>query len=148
MGLMDRFCGACVMGVAAFVSLGAHAQTLAACEQSVDYKIASLDPGAPPAAAVLQGVWLGSWEGGLCSALIVESVSKDGEVQAWYVFGRYSPWQISQPGKQRWAGKLSDRKLVFKGARGSADYTLVAPTQLAGIYYSNNGQYKGAFTKK
>lgn len=147
MRLWIRFVCACLMGTVAFVGIDARAQTLAACEVSVDYKLVTLDPGAPPAAAALQGVWLGSWDGVLCSALIVESISNDGQVQAWYVNGRYAPW-YAQPGKRRWTGRLSDKKLVFKGSQGGVDYTLAGPTQIDGVYFNNSGQYKGSFTKK
>ena len=126
----------------------AAAQTLNACEISTDYKIAPLEAGAPANAAALQGVWVGTWEGGLCSALIVESIAKDGTIQAWYVFGRYPAWQIAQPGKRRWTGKLSDKKMVFKGQGGGADYTLVGSSRLDGLYYFGSSQYKGAFAKK
>jgi hypothetical protein len=116
----------------------AQAQTLNACETATDYKIAPLEAGAPANADTLQGVWVGSWEG----------VGKDGTIQAWYVFGRYPPWQIAQAGKQRWTGKLSDKKMVFKGSRGGADYTLIGSAQLDGLYYNSSGQYKGSFSKK
>jgi len=132
----------------ATVAQAAEAQTLNACEIATDYKIAPLEAGAPASAAALQGVWVGSWDAGLCSALIVESIGKDGAIQAWYVYGRYSPWQIQQPGKARWSGRLSDKKMVFKGPRGGADYTLVGASQLEGHFYNNSGQYKGSFAKK
>ena len=138
------------VGVLCFGALGhtAEAQTLKACETTADYKIVPPEAGAPAAAAAFEGVWLGTWEGGLCSALIVERVSAAGDVQAWYVYGRYSPWNIPQPGKRQFSGKLVGQKLVFSGARGGIDYVLTAPTALSGLYYSNSGQYKGQFTKQ
>jgi hypothetical protein len=147
MKLWSSYGGACLISMVAFLVADAGAQSLSACEVSVDYKIAALGPGAPAAAAALQGVWLGSWDGVLCSALIIESISSDGTIKAWYINGRYAPWYV-QPGKSQWTGKLSDKKLAFKGSRVSVDYTVASPTQLNGIYSNNSGQYKGTFTKK
>ena len=137
------------VGILCLGALGhsAQAQTLKACETTADYKIVPPEAGAPAAAAAFEGVWLGSWEGGLCSALIVESVSAAGNVQARYVYGRYSPWYIPQPGSRQISGKLVGQKLVFAGPRGGIDYVLTTPTELSGLYYNASGQYKGQFAK-
>src|SRR5690348_9398969 len=92
----------------------ASAQTASLCGTSVDYKLAPPAAGAPPSSANLLGVWVGDWSGLLCSALVVESVNAAGDVEAWYVWGQYSQWNISQPGKAHWHGKLSGNNVEFK----------------------------------
>jgi hypothetical protein len=139
---------ACLVALIGIAAHGASAETLKACDMTVDYALAPIEQGAPQSAAALQGVWVGTWDGGMCSALVVESISISGGVQAWYVYGRYTPWGIAQAGKAKWAGKMVNNKLSFAGSRGGADYTLTAPNKLDGLYFSSAGQFKGAFSKQ
>ncbi len=133
------------LALAALSASAAGAETVKACDVSVDYKTVPPDPAA---AAAFQGVWVGSWDSVLCSALIVESIDASGKVQAWYIYGRSPQYQIPQAGKQHWTGKIVDKKLEFRGGRGGADYTLTSAGQLDGLYYGSAGQFKGTFAKK
>lgn len=125
----------------------ANAETLQVCETSADYTLAPLDPGISASAKELQGVWIGSWSAGPCAAVIVESITPSGDVQAWYVVASFHQWGIGQAQKNKWAGKLTDNKIVFKGGRSSFDLTLVNATKADALWYNSSGQYKGSFTK-
>lgn len=143
------------LAISASIVLGAltaggesKAETFKGCGVDVDYQTEAPAAGLSPAAASLYGVWVGTWDGGLCSALVVESVKPDGTVRAWYVHGTYSPWNITRPGKYNWTGRFSNNKLVFKGAQGGVDYALSSAGKLDGLYYNAGGQTKGSFVKK
>lgn len=132
---------------AVFGSVGiTYADNIKLCDVTVEYTITQAPAGTP--AANLPGVWVGTWDGGMCSALIVESVDQAGTVKAWYVWGTYSPWRIAQPGKSNWNGKLSGATLAFERPRASIHFTIASPTSLSGVYSNAAGQTKGMFTKK
>jgi hypothetical protein len=129
------------------VPSAAGAATVSLCGTSVEYASTPPAAGAPPDASDLPGVWVGDWDRMLCSALVVESVSAQGDVTAWYVYGRYPQWNISQPGKYHMTGKLSGKTIVFKG-RSETDYSIVDAHTLNGTYSNSSGQYKGTFKKQ
>lgn len=137
--------GSCV-GLMAVPS-AAGAATVSVCGTSVEYVSTPPAPGAPAAAADLPGVWVGDWERLMCSGLVVESVSAQGVVSAWYVYGRNPQWNIPQSGKYHMTGKLSGKTVVFKG-RSETDYSLTDAHTLNGTFSNNSGQYKGTFKKQ
>lgn len=147
---ITRFLGATAICVGALtINCEAKAETFKGCGMTVDYQVEGPPAGLSPAATSLYGVWMGVWDNVLCSALIIESIKPDGAVRARYIYGTYSGWGIAQPGVNTWTGTFSNNKLVFKGTRGGADYTISGAGKLDGTYYTaNNAPSKGTFVKK
>jgi hypothetical protein len=142
-----------VVGLAALstivmISKDAGAETITACEQTIQYNLIAPQPDVPDAVRAFSGVWTGSWGSQLCHVLIVEEVAKDGAVIAKYAFGTNPGWGIRQPGVRQWSGKISGNTLMLRGNNLSVDYKLVDAGTLSGSYSSQNGQSAGNFKKR
>jgi hypothetical protein len=126
----------------------ASAETIAACEQTIQYNVIAPQADVPDAARAFSGVWTGTWGNQLCHVLVVEEIAKDGTVAAKYAYGTNPGWGIRQAGVRQWSGKISGNTLMLRGNNLSVDYKLVNAGTLAGTYSSATGQSAGDFKKR
>jgi hypothetical protein len=119
----------------------AYAESITACEQTVNYTVIPPATDVAEPAHAFSGVWIGNWGGGqLCHVLIVEDVKKDGSVSAKYVYGTNPGWGLRQPGVRQWTGKISGNTLMLRGNNLSVDYVMSGDGTLAATYTQNNQQ--------
>lgn len=122
-------------------------RTLKECEQTVEYDLESPTANVPEGIRAFSGVWLGKWDFGLCSALVVESVKPDGNVNVLYIVGSFSQYGI-KAGSTRFAAKIIGNKLSAIGRTITVEYVMSSPTKLSGTYTSSIGQFSGSFTRQ
>lgn len=134
-----------VVAVAATTALPCQAETLAACDQSLEYKI---QPPVGGTGAGFSGVWVGKWDTGLCGALVVESIEPNGSARLLYVNGSMGGQYSMKAGNRRFPGKIDGNKLTAAGQSITIEYILRSPTELAGTYTSQYGSFKGSFRKQ
>ncbi len=141
------------LAVAAFVAMAtaggiASAETLAACDQSIEYRIQPPDPQVPENMRAFSGVWIGKWDSGLCSALVVESITPDGTANLLYVNGAMGGQYSIKAGNRRFPGKLAGPKLTAAGQTVTVEYVLRSQSDLAGTYTSQYGNFRGNFARR
>lgn len=124
------------------------AQTLTACEQSVTYKLQPADPQVPAAFQAFLGVWLGSWDFGLCGAFVVESVTADGTVRLLYTNGSLGGQYAIKAGNRRYTGKINGKTLTASNQAGSIELTLTSPSQLTGKFTAQSNRSNGTFKRQ
>ena len=100
----------------------------------------------PERYAHLPGVYTGSWDRVLDSAIIVANVRDDDTVEFYYAWNTYDGWNITRPGCSNRTGTIDDDVLEFKG-RATVSYTLQDGGELRGSYRTRNGTSRGTFTK-
>jgi hypothetical protein len=142
-----RSIGTVALALSMFVAGRAAAESMSACEQTIQYTVAAPAADVPANIAAFSGVWVGDWSKQLCGVLIVESIAKDGTVNAKYVWGSNPGWGIAKPGFSQWTGKITNGALKLPPNRAGiyVDYTMKSPSDLAGVY---NGRTPGTFTKR
>lgn len=108
----------------------------------------------PPAAEVPQnirafsGVWIGKWDYGMCSALIVESVRADGGATLIYVNGSMGGEYSIKAGAVRFVGKIDGNKLT-NGQKGYfTEYVMVGANELKGAYSVPRRSARGQFVRQ
>ncbi|MBN9088767.1 MAG: hypothetical protein J0J01_17825 [Reyranella sp.] len=145
---MKTMFGAATLSVATLLGPTANAQSIAACEQTIQYNLIAPQADVPEALRAFSGVWTGVWNRQLCHVLIVEQVSKEGAVTAKYVYGS-NPSSNIRPGFRQLSGKINGNTLMLRRDDVSMDYKLVDPATLAGTYSrAGNGQVTGTFKKQ
>jgi hypothetical protein len=137
-----------VCGAIAGVGDGwAQTRTVSVCEQSVIYNVVPPANDVPAELRLFSGIWVGSWNNQLCSALIVEDLEKDGTVRGKYVFGSNPAWYINSPGTLALPGKISHRIATFRTNDAVIEYRLAAPDELAGTYTARRAPNSGSFRR-
>jgi len=126
----------------------AAAQTLTACDQSVNYKLQPADPQVPAGFQAFLGVWVGSWDFGLCGAFVVESVTPDGTVRLLYANGSLGGQYAIKAGNRRYTGKINGKTLTASNQAGSIELTLTNPSQLAGKFTAQSNRSNGTFKRQ
>jgi hypothetical protein len=123
--------------------------TLNECGQSINYSIEPPGPEVPGNVGAFSGIWIGKWEPGPCSAIIVEAVHPDGVAQVIYVWGSYFLFGI-KAGKEHSQGKIISGKLSLSADNGRAEIQYVpnGPDQLSGVYTAKAGKVRGMFNRK
>jgi hypothetical protein len=95
----------------------------AACQTYLpsDLGLRSPPPNVPSKFAKFAGVWgNGTWEGKLCSTLVVQSVDADGRASVIYSRGTYRPWNIYRSNYVRVPIRITSGTLTFKTPMGAA----------------------------
>lgn len=133
---------------AALSTSAAHAETLAACEQSIEYKVQAPGAQVPANLQGFSGVWTGKWDSGLCSALVVEGIEPDGTARLLYVNGSMGGQYPVKAGNRRFSGKIAGNKLTAAGSLVTIEYTLRSPGELSATYTSQYGSFRGSFRKQ
>jgi hypothetical protein len=126
------------------MAAAAHGQTLAACGQAVPYQVVPPAPQVPPEMRAFSGPWIGTWDSGVCNAIVIESIQPDGTVGILDVFG---PVGSNPPGQLRYAGKITGSTLSSSGRTQAVQYTLNSPTNMSGTFISNTAQSRGTFSR-
>lgn len=139
-----------------------EAKTLHACAQDVPYAIQTPDAGTPPNVSAFLGAWVGEWgrapAGGgvkvsspLCAGVIVEKINADGTASTIYFFGTNAEFNIKNPRKIRWNGKISGAVLKLPqdwsvdAAGNSYEFTMKDASTLDGFRRPHTS---GTFLKK
>jgi hypothetical protein len=139
-----RNVGSALCAAALLMAPAAYGQTLAACGQAVPYKVEPPAAQVPPEMRAFSGPWIGTWDSGVCNAIVIESIQPDGTVRILDVFG---PVGSKPPGQLRYAGKIAGNTLTSSGGTQAVQYTLNSPTNLSGTFISNTAQSRGIFSR-
>lgn len=114
--------------------MAAHAASLQACEQTVEYTIQPPGTDVPETLRGFSGVWIGKMDTGLCIATIVNSISPDGSAQITYVNGSMGGQYPVKAGNRKITAKIVGGKLTTSGSNVSTDYTLRGTNELVFSY--------------
>jgi hypothetical protein len=139
-----RNVGSALCAVTLLMAPAAHAQTLAACGQAVAFKVQPPAAQVPPEMQAFSGPWIGTWDSGVCNAVVIESIQPDGTVGILDVFG---PVGSNPAGQLRYAGKIAGDTLTSSGRTQAVQFTLNSPTQMSGTFISNTAQSRGTFSR-
>lgn len=101
----------------------------------------------PERYAHLPGVYTGTWDKVLDSAVIVTNVRDDDSVEFYYAWNTYDGWNITRPGCSNRTGEIDDDVMEFDGSRATISYTIQDSGELRGAYKTRNGTSRGTFTK-
>lgn len=106
------------------------------CGLSVSAQREPVPPGTPANVAAFHGLWAdGRWNDVLCAALMVRSVTPDGQAAVSYIWGAHTPWNITAPGESRVSARIIGNQLFLTLANGTAvAYTMSAPDVLSATY--------------
>jgi len=126
----------------------ATAQTLTVCEQSANYQLKPAGPQVPADFQAFLGVWVGSWDFGLCGAFVVESVTSDGTVRLLYANGSLGGQYPIKAGNRRYTGKINGKTLNASNQAGSIELTLTGSSQLAGKFTTQSNRSNGTFKRQ
>jgi hypothetical protein len=126
----------------------ATADTLAICEQNVEYRVDAPDAQVPQPVRAFSGVWVGNWEGRICSALIVESILPDGTARIIYVHGTVTGQYPLKANQYRYTAKIAGNRLTNTGTKVSHEYVLQSPGELSGKHVANWGTLNGKFARR
>jgi hypothetical protein len=139
-----------VGGLLAVTLLGvaASAETLAVCEQSIEYRVEAPGPQVPQSMRAFSGVWVGKWDSGLCGALVVESLQADGTASLFYINGSMGGQYPTKAGNRRFPGKIVGNKLTASGSTVTTEYTLRGPADMAATYSTQYGNFSGRFARR
>lgn len=140
-----RLLSALIVVASSSWAAAAHAETLSACEQTVEYK---LQPPNSPTASTFSGVWVGKWDTGLCGAVVVESIEANGTARLLYLNGSIGGQYSTKAGNRRFPGKIEGNKLTASGNNVTIEYVQSGPTELAGTFTNRYGSFKGTFRKQ
>lgn len=105
----------------------------------------------PPAADVprnvadFSGAWIGTWDYGMCGAMIVESVQADGSASAIYVNGEFGPDHPFKAGALRFPAKIVAKTLSDGGVQTRFDAVMSGANELAITRVGPPGQGKARF---
>ena len=122
-------------------------RALKVCEQTIDYAIV------PPAANMAEnlrafsGVWVGKWDIGLCSAIIVENVQPDGGANILYVTGSQGSSGI-KAGRYRYSAKIVGDTLTAVGGSTTIEFVMSRSAKLSGKFTNQYGLSSGVFERK
>ncbi len=125
-------------------STGVVATPVASCLEEAplpsDLSVLSVPADVPADYARFSGKWHGKWEDVLCHILVVTSVHKDGTVKAVYSWGRYSGWNIDEPGSKFRRGRIVDDKLnLDRFQNGAQAVYWFEGEDLVGTYTNRKG---------
>src|SRR5205085_12423729 len=82
------------------------------CGMPVAYSILPPAANLPESTRAMSGAWVGKWDYGLCSALIVESVKADGTASMVYVNGSFGGEAPIKEGVSRFQGRIAGDTLT------------------------------------
>jgi len=115
------------------------------CGQTTRYSITLPGGNVPAQSAAFVGVWTGSWVGGRCSFLIVESVAADGATMGKYGYGALGN---SRPEMRRISGRITNGLLYFQLEPGiNLNFSLSGTAGLAGEYNRPDDHRTGWFKR-
>ncbi len=122
--------------------------TTSLCGVPVAYSVYPPAPGVPQNVRAFSGVWVGKWDYGMCSALIVESVRADGSATLIYVNGSMGGEYSMKSGAIRFAGKIDGAKLSNGQKAYFTEYVMVGPNELKGAYSVPRRSARGQFVRQ
>ncbi|MEP3113666.1 alpha/beta fold hydrolase [Nisaea sp.] len=115
------------------------------CEGFSPDKI-KVDDGAPNGAKRISGIFNGKWANQLEHTLVVERISADGSVKAFYAWGQYAPWGADKAACVQAPGIYQDGVLTVRLSQDrSSKYALSPSGILAGEYYFRDNLTIGTF---
>lgn len=126
----------------------AHSENLIALCDGFSPDKVTVETEAPKGAERISGIFKGKWANQLDHTLIVERISADGSVKAFYASGEYPPWGIDKAACAQRPGTFRNGVLTLKLSQDrSAKYALSPSGVLAGEYYFRNSLTIGTFQK-
>lgn len=126
----------------------AHSENLFSLCDGFSPEKVTVEKGAPKGAEQISGVFRGKWANQLDHTLVVERISADGSVKAFYAVGEYPPWGIDRAACAQKPGTFQDGVLTLRLSQDrSAKYALSPSGVLAGEYYFRNSLTIGTFQR-
>lgn len=147
-GALGAIAGLVASGYLSCAPIKAQAQAPRICDQQVGYKLVPPAPDVSVDMRAFSGIWVGQWGNTRCSALVVESIEKDGSADVWYVFGPDSGASGRTGGANRRKGAIVGKTLAFKSGTASLEYQMVNTDELTGTFMGQGGQSRAAFRKQ
>jgi hypothetical protein len=118
------------------------------CGVPVAYTVKPPAADVPAEIATFSGTWVGSWDYGMCAALIVESVWPDGAATVIYVNGAHDQKQTFKAGSLRFAATIKSNWLSDGGTTTAFDAVMKTPSELAAKRIGPPGAGTAQFTRQ
>lgn len=143
--LLGLATGACLLAL----TNGAWGATTCDTPLPDDVAVEAPSSDIPAEWAAFSGTWgNGKWAGVLCNTLVVENISKAGNVVAVYSWGTYGQWHIYK-GQFRGFGKINaNNELNMKFRNGAQATYWIEGDQLKGKYESGFPTRKITLSRK
>jgi hypothetical protein len=128
-------------------------KTASVCDQRVEYSILPPDPDIASARRAFSGFWVGEFlETRLCIALAVESMTKEGIVQAKYAYGQkvqgFAIALAIPPRTVTWLGAFEGNMLRLQSPDVSHDLRLADADRIDGVYVNTRGRWTTMFRRQ
>ena len=120
---------------------------LTECEQHRHFAIQPPAADVPANTRTFSGTWIGTWDNGLCAAVVIENVSSLGTARLLYVNGTL-PREGIRAGSSRFDGTIVGSTIVAKRAAFTLQLTIHGTTELNGRFLSSYGQASAVFVRK
>jgi hypothetical protein len=100
------------------------------CGVPVAYTIKPPAADVPADLSAFSGIWVGTWNYGMCAALVVESIQADGTATVIYVNGAHAPDGF-KAGSFRFAAIIKGNRLSDGGTTASFEAMMGSPNELS-----------------
>ncbi len=115
------------------------------CGVDVAYTVYPPSSDVPRNVADFSGAWIGTWDYGMCGAMIVESVKADGSASAIYINGEFGQDQSFKAGAVRFRARIVGKTLSDGGTQTRFDAVMSGANELAITRVGPPGQGKARF---